>query len=89
MNRTYKDCYEDIAEGYQEARDYEFAQQLKDFLSEYDEALGSITEDDVTGFMESFDFQDESDWVAGEYESRLGEYEDAKYEAYKDEKMGL
>ena len=93
--RQYKADLEELADGYQEARDVEFSIQLKDFLEDfithdYGNAWNiGITEDDVRGFIDSFDFPSESDWCADEYESRRDSFEDAKYEQMRDERMGL
>ena len=84
--RNYKANLELIAEGYQVARDDEFYVQLMDFIKESD---GLVTEDDLQGFIDSFDFPDEDEWCATEFESQRDSFEDAKYEEYRDRKMGL
>ena len=90
--RDYKADIEKISEGYQEARDEEFNDQFRDFLCDEEYVMKSntiITEDDVQGFLESFTFPEEFEWSASEYESQIDAYEDAKFESFKDERLGL
>ena len=82
--RQYKADLEELADGYQEARDYEFNQQFKDTFFKDD-----LTEEGVQGFLDSFDFPSESDWAVDEYESRRDSFYDAKYEEMRDERNGL
>ena len=96
MTRNYKADIEELGEGYQEARDEEFNQQFRDFISDYiqvgtihteaNSLLPTIAKDDVQGFIDSFAFTDVADWCASEYESRRDSYEDAKYEEMKEAK---
>ena len=85
--RNYKANLDEIAEGYQNARDCEFDTELTTFIRETKEEYGVVTEDDVQGFVDSFDFPDEYEWAAAEYESQRDSYYDAKYEEMKDERM--
>jgi len=92
--KNYKAELEKLSDDYQDARDFEFTEQLTQFLSEYIYfpttnvvELKEITEDDLTGFIDSFDFPEEWDWCMSEYESRLDTFQDAKYEEMKDERM--
>ena len=97
--RNYKADLEELEDGYEEAREVEFDQQFRDFISEFvqvgtiheehNSLLPTITEDDIQGFLDSFDFPDVDEWCASEYESRRDSFEDAKYEEMKDERMGL
>ena len=82
--RDYKAALEEIANGYQEARDEEFNQQLIDFLPMDKKII--VTEDDLQGFLDSFTFPDEADWCADEYEEKQGAYADAKYEEMRDDR---
>ena len=94
-----KDFYEEHIEDYQEARDEEFDKQFRDFFNDYlqkgttheerNHLLPDITEDDIQGFLDSFTFPDEDDWIASEYEGMLGDCADQAYEEYKDRQMGL
>ena len=84
--RQYKADLEEIADGYQEARDEAFNNEFVKFFAELI-IEGNITEDDIQGFMDSFDFPSESDWCADEYESRRDSFYDAKYEEMRDERM--
>ena len=89
--RNYKADLEELEGEYQEARDKEFNDAFRDFLcdEEYIMNRDIITEDDIQGFLDSFTFPDVADWCASEYQSRLESFEDAKYEAEKERKMGL
>jgi len=81
--RQYKADLEELADGYWEARDEEFDQQFRDFLLTIKEPE-NITEDDIQGFIDSFDFPSEDQWAIDEYESRRDSFYDAKYEEYKE-----
>ncbi len=88
--RGMKEFVENNSDKYQEARDEEFTQQLQDFLSEEGFVKGLIiTEDDMQGFIDSFTFTDEADWLVSAYESEIGECADRAYDEAKDEAMGL
>ena len=94
--RNYKAEIEKLSDDYQSARDFEFTEQLTDFLSEYIYfpttnvvELKEITEDDITGFIDTFEFQEEYEWCASEYESRMDDYYDQKHEEMKDRRIGL
>ena len=82
--RNYKADLEELADGYQEARDEEFMNQWNDFLSDRGYPENSISMDDMQGFIDSFDFPDEYQWCADEYESRRDSFEDAKYQEWKE-----
>ena len=81
--RNYKADLEELEDDYQEARDHEFSYQ---FYQYFKPEGGTITEDDVQGFLDSFEFPDVADWCVSEYQSRLESFEDAKYEEMKDAK---
>jgi len=80
---------------YQEARDEEFHIQFQDmFMKSIDTDFGSdfviqgtLTEDDVQGFLDSFDFMAVGDWCYDEVMNEEAEIGDAKYEQMKDERM--
>ena len=67
--RQYKADLEELADGYQEARDEAFGQQFRDFVEEFIEefidvdtgVLMDINKDDIQEFMDSFDFPNEDD----------------------------
>ena len=84
--RDYKAELDEIANGYQEARDEEFNAQFRDMFFM---ATDILTEDDIQGFLDSFTFPDEEDWAADEFESRRDSYYDAKMEEEKDRRMGI
>ena len=86
--RKYKADLEELADSYQEARDEEFNNEFVKFFAELI-IEGNITEDDIQGFLDSFDFLGEDEWCASEYQSRMESFEDAKYEEMKDERCGL
>ena len=85
INQTIKErCIELEESGsYQLARDEEFNEQFTEFI------VGTptdtpLTEDDVQGFLDSFEFPDEFEWIADEVESEAGDYADQAYEEYKE-----
>ena len=74
---------------YQESRDEEFTVQ---FMKEFEPMFKSgevFSEDDVKGFMDSFEFPDEWTWAEAEAQSEYETHADAQYESLKDERMGL
>ena len=83
--RQYKADLEELADEYWEARDEAFNNEFVKFFAELI-IEGNITEDDIQGFMDSFEFQSEDEWCASEYQSRMESFEDAKYEEAKDER---
>ncbi len=88
--QSMKEFVENNSDKYQEARDEEFTHQLQDFLSEEGFVKGLIiTEDDMQGFIDSFTFPDEFDWLASEYEGEIGECADRMFEEARDKAMGL
>jgi len=72
---------------YQDARDEAFDKELKDMLDDIYPAI--VTEDDVKGLLDSFEFPNESDWVASKVESEYGDYMDQAYEQMRDERIGI
>ena len=62
---------------YDEARAFAFTQEFEDFMQDYIEKVSgnfkTITEDDLQGFLESFEFPEEDEWavnsVIEDYES--------------------
>ncbi len=87
--RNYKADLEELADGYEDARAEEFSTQFYDFIKETVKDEYVLTEDDIQGFIDSFDFLGEDEWCASEYQSRMESFEDAKYEEMKDERCGL
>ena len=83
--RQYKADLEELADSYQQARDDEFNQQLIDFLPMDKNTV--VSEDDITGFIDSFTFDSEEEWCINEYESRRDSYHDQKYQEFKDRDM--
>ena len=79
---------EELLEGYQDARDEEFSNQLKDFMSEYLDHQ-AVNEDDLQGFIDNFEFPNEDEWAFDEVQSELDDIGDQQYEQMKDERMGL
>ena len=85
-SQDYKTSLELLGDEYQEARDTEFTIQFQDEFGDEFNAIYKITEDDLQGFLDSFTFPDEDQWCVDEYERRLANFNDAKYEAFKDER---
>ena len=91
INQTIKErCIELDEEGsYQDARDEEFMEQWKDFMTDRGYPQNNITEEDMQEFLDSFTFPDENEWICDKAESEAGDYADQAYEQMKDERMGL
>jgi len=84
--KNYKSDLDEIAEGYQVARDCEFDTKLTDFIRKTREADGVVTEDDIQGFIDSFEFIEENEWCEMEYAEQIGAFEDVKYNEIKDKR---
>jgi len=73
---------------YAEARAEALNEQFIAFLDElgFNEPFHPepIAEEDIRGFLESFDFPSEDDWAESEAESEADDYEDDKYQQYKE-----
>ena len=90
--RDLKARAEELSVGYQEARDEEFHVQFQDmFMRVIDTELGdeciltgTLTEDDVQGFIDSFDFPDEDTWSFDAVQSELDTIGDQKYQEWKE-----
>jgi hypothetical protein len=76
----------DKAEEYEEARAEAFNDEFREFIREIINSpqYKLITENDIQGFLDTFEFPDESDWLASQYESHLGECADQAYLEYKE-----
>ena len=85
--RQYKANLEELADGYQEARDEAFNDEFYDEFTDAGMLTTSLTEDDVQGFLDSFDFPDEDDWAMASAESEYEGYMDSKYEEMRDERL--
>ena len=86
-SRRIKDRACELAEGYEEARDYEFNEQFKDFIKELQKEPDElITEDDLQGFLDSFTFPEEGDWAMDKAQNELDDIGDQKYEQWRDER---
>jgi len=72
---------------YQEARDEAFDKELKDMLDDIYPA--TVTEDDVKGLLDSFEFPTEEEFIWEKVNSEYGDYCDQAYEQMRDERMGL
>ncbi len=66
--RDIKARAEELADGYQEARDVEFNEQFRDMFSIESEI---ITENDLQGFLDSFTFPEEWDWAFDQVQSDI------------------
>ena len=72
---------EELLEGYQDARDEEFNNQLRDLMDGI-----VVSEDDVQGLIDSFTFPEENDWAFDAVQSEIEDIGDQKYMQYKDER---
>jgi hypothetical protein len=82
--RGASEWYDEHTDDYYEAKDEEFDAQFRDeFMSELG-VMRPITEEDLQGFLDSFDFPDQEKWLANEYESYIGGIHDQCYDEYKD-----
>jgi len=77
---------EELAEGYQDARDEAFNDEFYDEFTDTGMLTTSLTEDDVQGFLDSFTFPDKWDWAFDAVQSELDDIGDQKYEQMRDER---
>ena len=89
--RDYNALIESKLEDYDEAMDEKFNDEFRDFLCDEEFIMNpkQITYDDIQGFLDSFEQPDELEWAQSEVESELQGFEDSKYEAFKDQRMGV
>ena len=88
IRKNAKEYYENNIDRYEEARDEVFTDALRDFLGNFESAiLITFSQDDLQGFLDSFEFPDEDEWLSNEYESYIGDIEDQCYENFRDEQM--
>jgi len=85
-SRQIKDRACELSEGYEEARDYEFNEQFRDFIAANLEDNTVFEEDDIRGFLESFTFPEEGDWAMDQAMNELEDIGDQKYEQWRDER---
>ena len=86
---TVRQLYKKAAEGineddYIEERNDAFDEELRDTFCT---SMDTITEDDIMGFLDSFDFPDFEDWATAKIESDVDSYYDSKYQEYKDREI--
>jgi len=86
-SRRIKDRACELAEGYEKARADEFRTQLTDEMEGME--VDEMDIDFFQGFLDSFNFQDENDWALDQAEDEYADAQEAKYEEYRDRKMGL
>jgi hypothetical protein len=88
--RAAEKFYEDHIDEYDKARDDAFNEEFRDYLKDikFDKNV-IVTVEDIEGFVESFSFPDESEWITNEFESFVGECADRAYDEWKDERAGL
>ena len=76
----------ELSEGYEEARDEAFSEELIDFLKPIFADNDVITYDDIQGFLDSFSFDEEGDWAMSKALSELDDIGDQQYEQMRDER---
>ena len=93
IRKGAKQYYEEHIDEYQDARDEAFDEEFKEeFSKHFGTKLGmhiSIDEDDVQGFLDSFEFKDEDEWLSDMYESHIGDLIDQAYDSYKDDRLEM
>ena len=75
--------YDEHIDDYYEAKANAFLQELMDLIG------APVVNDDVDkdllqGFLDSFTFKDEGEWLADGYESELGDCIDQAYQEFKE-----
>ena len=80
-----KDWYIDHIEDYEDARDEAFYEEFKEMFT-VEGKLAPFSLEDCQEFIDNFDFPEEADWIANEYESFIGGLQDAEYDRMRDER---
>lgn len=84
------DYYEENEDRYYEERNDAFNTHIQDQIEAYIAITDMPSVDNFSEFLEdNFTFPEIEDWMASEFEGMIGEYEDQKYEEYKDRQMGI
>ena len=80
--------YDEHIDNYEEARDEAFNEEFKDFIfpGGVNTNIANLiyTYDEIQGFMDSFTFPDEGEWLADGYESELSDCIDQAYQEFKE-----
>ena len=84
--RDMKARAEESLEEYDQARTEEFNNQFVNFLKSCNFPQEQVDEDDIQGFMDSFQFPDEYEWAYDQAYSEYEDAQDAKYQQMKDER---
>ena len=79
--RDIKARAEEFEDYYEEAREQEFDERLRDLMDGI-----TVNEDDVSGFVESFSFKNIADWCWDKANAEYEDAQEAKYQQMKDEK---
>ena len=79
--RDIKARMEEVEEGYEDAREEEFNEQLRDFM----EGI-TVNEDDIQGFIDSFTFPDPYNWCYDKVMNEIEDIADQKLQQRKDER---
>lgn len=90
--RDASSYYDDNIDRYAVEKLEAFKECILDQLEAYI-SLTNVDDLSVDNFAEdianTFEFKEEGDWLADEFESFIGDFEDAAYEEEKDRRMGL
>lgn len=87
IRRTMKERAIEIEESgeYQDAKDEAFNDEFIDFISDLlEDDKYIITYDDVQGFLDSFEFPSEEEYISNRVNSELDDYNDQKYQEWKE-----
>ena len=76
--------YDEHIDDYEEARDEAFNEEFRQMFHKDMINTTIITYDDIQGFLDSFTFKDEDEWLADGYESELGDCIDRAYLEWKE-----
>ena len=82
IRRGANDFYDDHIDEYDEAKATAFLEHLADQADGLE--LYEMDVDWYQGVLDTFTFKDESDWLADEYESFIGEMDDRCYDEARD-----
>ena len=80
-NIDYERAIEVIAERYEEAKEEEFNDDFREWMSNQE----TVDKDDIQGFLDIWTFPSEIDWCEEQFNDERSAYEDAKYQEMKEE----
>jgi len=88
-SRQIKNRAIELLDDYDDAMDEKFSDEFRDFIKPMLADNDIITEADIQGFIDSFEYPNENDWAFDKVDAELADIGDQQMELERDRKMGL